>query len=391
MGANSVGYDPVNFTDPSGRSLKSLVSAFIYGNFVALTWTIPALNYVLTGDLSYDWTQETWEQLGIVAASVGAGFACGSVAGPIAGGACAGAVGSGLSAAVAGGGVGDVLLASTFGAAIGGATGQIGLLASLGTFSATTNPFVHATVAASSSAAVNIGIQTVQGDGIDWGQVGVQAGISGMQAFYRASQVEAAQAERARRLEAIRNLFAGPQQQRAGLLACGADCYLPNPMYLPDVTPEFNQAYQEAMTVGRGAAVFGPLVPAFVAELLGLEFAAAAGAAGLTTEAAEAAFIGMRGGGGHAMRKLIAEGLIPDAGSLASRVQAMRNLLSPVLQSPTHTFSWRVGATEAMGYIGQAGGRDVFVFIATQGSYAGRVISSGVVSASDWALWGLIP
>ncbi len=149
------------------------------------------------GANSYDWTQETWEKLGIVAASFAAGAGCFSIAGPIGAGVCAGAVGGALSAAVAGRGVGDILLAGAFGAAIGGASAQIGVLASLGTFSATTNPYVHATVAASSSAAVNIGIQTVKGGGIDWGQVGVQAGMSGVQAYYRAAAVEAGMAGRA--------------------------------------------------------------------------------------------------------------------------------------------------------------------------------------------------
>ena len=77
--------------------------------------------------------------------------------------------------------------------------------------------------------------------------------------------------------------------------------------------------------------------------------------------------------------------------SLASRVEAMVNLLKPVLQNPSHTFAWRVGATQTTGFVGQAGGQSVFVFVAKEGAYAGQVISSGVVSASDWALWGLVP
>jgi len=85
------------------------------------------------------------------------------------------------------------------------------------------------------------------------------------------------------------------------------------------------------------------------------------------------------------------EGLIPNAGSLAPRVEAMKNLLTPVLESPAASFNWRVGATHARGFIGNVGGQDVFAFVAKEGAYAGQVISSGVVQASDWALWGLIP
>lgn len=99
----------------------------------------------------------------------------------------------------------------------------------------------------------------------------------------------------------------------------------------------------------------------------------------------------MRGGGGHAMRYLMEEGLIPNAGSLASRVETMKNLLTPVLENPVASFNWRVGATQARGFIGNVGGRDLFAFVAKEGPYAGQVITSGVVQASDWALWGLIP
>lgn len=99
----------------------------------------------------------------------------------------------------------------------------------------------------------------------------------------------------------------------------------------------------------------------------------------------------MRGGGGHAMRRLISEGLIPNSGSLASRVEAMKGLLTPILENPSYSFSWRVGATQARGFIGNFGGQNLFTFVATEGPYAGQVISSGVVQASDWALWGLVP
>ena len=82
---------------------------------------------------------------------------------------------------------------------------------------------------------------------------------------------------------------------------------------------------------------------------------AAPQAIGFARGTAETAFEGMRSGGGHAMRKLISEGLIPNSGSLSSRVQTMKNLLTPVLESPARSFNWRVGATQAKGFIGNVG------------------------------------
>jgi hypothetical protein len=162
-----------------------------------------------------------------------------------------------------------------------------------------------------------------------------------------------------------------------------------------------NIMHDGAKTVGdaAGAAAKFAIIAAAVVASDGavgaaVEGTVARGAVGFAQGAAESAFQGMRGGGGHAMRKLIDEGLIPNSGSLASRTTLFQKLLAPVLQNPTHTFNWSVGGpggVKSKGFIGKVGGRDVFVFVAKEGPYQGRVLTSGVVQESDWALWGLAP
>ena len=56
------------------------------------------------------------------------------------------------------------------------------------------------------------------------------------------------------------------------------------------------------------------------------------GAIGFADDAVGSAYQGMRSGGGHAMRHLIDEGLIPNSGTLASRAGTFQNLTSPILQ-----------------------------------------------------------
>lgn len=56
----------------------------------------------------------------------------------------------------------------------------------------------------------------------------------------------------------------------------------------------------------------------------------------------ETALTGMRNGGGHAIRKLQGV-IIPNTGSLASRVRAFKNIAIPILEKPLHSASWRIG------------------------------------------------
>ncbi len=110
---------------------------------------------------------------------------------------------------------------------------------------------------------------------------------------------------------------------------------------------------------------------------------------GFADDAVGSAYQGMRSGGGHAMRHLMDEGLIPNSGSLASRAGIFEDLTSPILRNPSSTFNWRLGDTATRAFAGQAGGRQVVVFVAKEGPYQGRVISAVVPDANQVAQWGL--
>jgi hypothetical protein len=115
----------------------------------------------------------------------------------------------------------------------------------------------------------------------------------------------------------------------------------------------------------------------------------AAAAIGFTDDAVASAYQGMNGGGGHAIRHLVEEGLIPNAGSLASRVQAFQDLTSPILRNPAAAFDWKLGGTATRAFAGEAGGRPVVVFVAKEGPFHGRVLSAIVPDAAQMAQWGL--
>lgn len=106
---------------------------------------------------------------------------------------------------------------------------------------------------------------------------------------------------------------------------------------------------------------------------------------GFTPGLGETALNGMRSGGGHAIRHLQAAGLISSTGSLANRVSEARALLTPLLESPITTFSWKVGATPTRGYYGIARGEKLVAFIATEGPYQGKLISAIVSDAAQIA------
>src|SRR5688572_911760 len=97
----------------------------------------------------------------------------------------------------------------------------------------------------------------------------------------------------------------------------------------------------------------------------------------------------MRSGGGHAMRDLIDEGLIPNAGSLASRAARFQELVAPILTGPAKAFDWKLGGSAARAFAGEAGGRQVVVFVAKEGAYQGRVLSAIIPDAAQIAQWGL--
>lgn len=116
---------------------------------------------------------------------------------------------------------------------------------------------------------------------------------------------------------------------------------------------------------------------------------AARGAIGFVDDEVASAYQGMRSGGGHTMRHLIDEGLIPNAGNLASRAQNFGLLNSPILRNPAASFDWWIGNTAARVFAGQAGGMQVVVFSAKVGPFKARVFSAIVPNATQMAQWGL--
>jgi len=92
---------------------------------------------------------------------------------------------------------------------------------------------------------------------------------------------------------------------------------------------------------------------------LSCSLVAPSGAVGFTDDAVGSAFQGLRGGGGHASRHLVDEGLIPNSGSLASRVQLFEDLTTPLLTNPAKTFDWRLGNTATCAFAGDVGGAPV--------------------------------
>ncbi len=66
---------------------------------------------------------------------------------------------------------------------------------------------------------------------------------------------------------------------------------------------------------------------------------------------------GMRSGGGHAMRHLIDEGLIPNAGSLQSRAKSFEDITAPILVAPSSTFDWKIGVTQSKAFVGNVDGK----------------------------------
>jgi hypothetical protein len=101
------------------------------------------------------------------------------------------------------------------------------------------------------------------------------------------------------------------------------------------------------------------------------------------------AFSGMNKGGGHAIRKLIDEGVIPNKGSVASKVAIFEEKFSPVLTQPEMTFDWKIGATQAKGFSGEVDGKLSVVFVAKEGPYQGKVLSAWTATPDNIAKWGL--
>ncbi len=112
---------------------------------------------------------------------------------------------------------------------------------------------------------------------------------------------------------------------------------------------------------------------------------------GYSSEAVKSAYQGMNKGGGHAIRHLMDNppGLIPNAGSLASRVKLFEDLTAPILRNPSKTFDWTTGGTATRAFVGEVGGEQVVLFVAKEGPYRGRVLTAYAPDAKQMAQWGL--
>lgn len=107
------------------------------------------------------------------------------------------------------------------------------------------------------------------------------------------------------------------------------------------------------------------------------EVASANKAIGFTPDAAETAVTGMRNGGGHAIRHL--EGnIIPNNGSLQSRVDSFKDVALPILENPIHSSDWRIGGTQGRAFLGNVNGENIVIVVAKSGPHQGKVISSFV-------------
>ena len=82
-------------------------------------------------------------------------------------------------------------------------------------------------------------------------------------------------------------------------------------------------------------------------------------------------------------------GLVHDSGRLSAQVERLQELTEPILRRPDWTFQWRLGATRTTAFVGRAEGRDVVVFVASEGKWAGKVLSAYEPSAERLAGWGI--
>ncbi|MEV6593563.1 polymorphic toxin-type HINT domain-containing protein [Streptomyces acidicola] len=110
---------------------------------------------------------------------------------------------------------------------------------------------------------------------------------------------------------------------------------------------------------------------------------------GFTEDTVADAFTGMNKGGGHAVRHLIKDGLIPNKGSVASQVKYFQDNFGHVLTSPEKTFDWKIGGTQAKGFAKKVDGKVVVIFVAKEGPYQGKILSSMVPGAKNMTKWGL--
>ena len=72
--------------------------------------------------------------------------------------------------------------------------------------------------------------------------------------------------------------------------------------------------------------------------------------------------------------------------SLPSSVTNNKGCFTSTTKAPTHSASWRIGATQAQAFLGEVGGQNVAIMIAKEGPQAGKVISAFVPDANQLSL-----
>ncbi|MFG2999576.1 polymorphic toxin-type HINT domain-containing protein, partial [Streptomyces sp. NPDC048340] len=113
------------------------------------------------------------------------------------------------------------------------------------------------------------------------------------------------------------------------------------------------------------------------------------GFCGFSLDTVGTAYENMNKGGGHAIRYLVRDGLIPNAGSLPQRVEQFKKLTSHILTNPTKTFDWKTGNTPARAFAGMVDGKHVVLMVAKEGPHAGKVLTSYIPDADQIIEWGL--
>lgn len=88
---------------------------------------------------------------------------------------------------------------------------------------------------------------------------------------------------------------------------------------------------------------------------------------------------------GHAIRHLQGN-VIPNKGSLESRVTAFKKVAAPILTNPTKTASWRVKGTSGRAFLGKSNGKNVVIVVATDGPKQGKVITSFIPDANQLSI-----
>ncbi|MDV7341750.1 filamentous hemagglutinin N-terminal domain-containing protein [Terasakiella sp. A23] len=102
---------------------------------------------------------------------------------------------------------------------------------------------------------------------------------------------------------------------------------------------------------------------------------------GFSSDTVQTAYDGMREG--HAIRHLETSGIIPNTGSLSSRVEAFKEIANPILTSPTKTVDWRIGTTNGRAFLGDVNGETIAIIVAKDGPRQGKVVASFIPDANQ--------